>query len=50
MNRPDPSGGLHAFQQLTLPEYLALQSKTDDKGRKLIYYISESVPPHNFTV
>src|SRR5262249_16313661 len=42
VNRPDPSGGLHAFQQLTLPEYLALQSKTDDKGRRLIYYISES--------
>jgi molecular chaperone HtpG len=42
VNRPAPSGGLHAFQQLTLPEYLALQSKTDDKGRKLIYYISES--------
>jgi molecular chaperone HtpG len=42
VNRPAPSGGLHAFQQLTLPEYLVLQSKTDDKGRKLIYYISES--------
>jgi molecular chaperone HtpG len=41
VNRPDPRGGLHAFQQLTLPEYLALQSKADDKGRKLIYYISE---------
>jgi molecular chaperone HtpG len=31
----------HSFRTLTIPEYCKLQTETDDKGRKVIYYISE---------
>jgi len=41
VNNPDGNDRTHPILIMTLPEYIKLQNKSDDEGKKIVYYISE---------